>query len=353
MSITFVEKEPSAVGVRATSRSSDETIMVAFGSVFPSTVIVSIFVTLSSSGAVRESDKTDLGLSEVEGASVEIAISFEIGFLKEADNLIFLMFVARNPKPSPINSPISPAINISFFALSIAMIIYPLTILSRNVFQCTMRIMDIYPLGHSSFRIKGKSASIVMDPFDPNAVGLKFPKVDADIVTISHDHKDHNSAILVEGNPYVVSGPGEYEIKGVHILGVSVFHDDKMGAERGKNVMYQYIIDGLTLVHLGDLGHKLTSEQAKEIGTCDILFIPVGGNYTIGSDIASEVSAQFEPKIIIPMHFKKPGLKPDFDDLDGVDKFLKEMGKEEVTPTAKLSITKDKLPEDTEVVVLE
>lgn len=213
--------------------------------------------------------------------------------------------------------------------------------------------MDIYPLGHSSFKIKGKTATIVTDPFDQGMVGLKFPKVEADIVTVSHEHKDHNAVINVDGNPYIIRGPGEYEIKGVHIVGVSVFHDQKMGAERGKNVMYQIIVDGVTLVHLGDLGHKLSTDQAKEIGTCDILFIPVGGYFTIGADIASEVAAQFEPRIIIPMHFKKPGLNPDFDVLSGVDKFLKEMGKEDVTPVSKLSVTKDKLPEDTEVVVLE
>lgn len=213
--------------------------------------------------------------------------------------------------------------------------------------------MDIYPLGHSSFRIKGKQATIVTDPYDQAAVGLKFPKVEADVVTISHDHRDHNASLLVEGTPYVVKGAGEYEIKGVHIVGVSVFHDDKQGEQRGKNVMYQMIVDGVTLVHLGDLGHKLSTEQAKEIGTCDILFIPVGGAYTIGADIASEVAAQFEPKIIIPMHYKREGLKADLDVLSGVDKFLKEMGNEEVAPISKLSITKDKLPEDTQVVVLE
>lgn len=208
-------------------------------------------------------------------------------------------------------------------------------------------------MGHSSFKIKGKTAAIVTDPFDSGMVGLKFPKTEGDIVTVSHEHKDHNAVINVDGNPYIIRGPGEYEIKGVHIVGVSVFHDQKMGAEKGKNVMYQFIVDGVTLVHLGDLGHKLTTEQAKEIGTCDILFIPVGGYFTIGADIASEVAAQFEPRIIIPMHYKEHGLNPDFDVLSGVDKFLKEMGKEDVAPQPKLSVTKDKLPEETEVVVLE
>ena len=203
--------------------------------------------------------------------------------------------------------------------------------------------MDIYPLGHSSFRIKGKAASIVTDPYDQETVGLKFPKVEADIVTASHDHKDHNAVSSVGGSPYIIKGPGEYEIKGIHIVGVSVFHDQKQGEEEGKNVMYQIIVDGVTLVHLGDLGHELTPEQSKEIGTCDILFIPVGGVTTIDPSMASEVAAQFEPKVIIPMHYKKEDL----------DRFLKEMGKEDVVSIPKLSITKDKLPEATDVIVLE
>src|SRR4030043_2410474 len=104
--------------------------------------------------------------------------------------------------------------------------------------------MDISYLGHSSFRIKGKNASVVTDPFDSQMVGLKFPSVEADIVTVSHDHNDHNQSQLVKGVKRVVAGPGEYEIMGVSIIGIPSYHDSEKGAARGKNIIYVYKIDG-------------------------------------------------------------------------------------------------------------
>lgn len=221
--------------------------------------------------------------------------------------------------------------------------------------------MDIYPLGHSSFRIKGKGATVVTDPFDSGAVGLKFPKLEAaDIITISHDHPDHNasSAVLekigTDAKPFIVDGPGEYEIKEVTILGIPSFHDGKSGEERGKNTIYVFTVDGLRLCHLGDLGHKLTDEQVEEIGSVDILFIPVGGHFTIDAKVAAEVVAQIEPTIVIPMHYQRAGLSKDFAEvLAPVGQFLKEMGAEAIVPESKYSTSKDKLPETTTVVVLE
>src|SRR3989344_7371081 len=98
--------------------------------------------------------------------------------------------------------------------------------------------MDIIHLGHSSFRIKGKKASVVTDPFNPQMVGMKFPKIEAEIVTVSHGHTDHNYIEGVEGEKMIIQGPGEYEIKGVKIIGLSTFHDDKNGVERGRNTVY-------------------------------------------------------------------------------------------------------------------
>ncbi|MBI4029181.1 MAG: MBL fold metallo-hydrolase [Candidatus Blackburnbacteria bacterium] len=208
--------------------------------------------------------------------------------------------------------------------------------------------MDIAWLGHSSFRIKGKSASIVTDPFDPS-VGLKFPKVEADIVTVSHAHQDHNRADLVGGSPKVVSGPGEYEIKEVSIFGIPTYHDLKNGQERGSNTVYTISMDGMHLCHLGDLGHKLTQDQLGEIGNIDILFVPVGGVYTIDAQLAVEVVTAIEPKVIIPMHYKLPGLKYE---LAGVEDFIKETGMEPAR-VDKYSVTPDKLPEERQLVVLE
>jgi L-ascorbate metabolism protein UlaG (beta-lactamase superfamily) len=210
--------------------------------------------------------------------------------------------------------------------------------------------MDITYLGHASFRIKGKTATVVLDPFD-SSLGIKFPKVEADIVTVSHPHFDHNAVALVGGSPFVVNGPGEYEVKGVEIVGVSSFHDDKEGKERGRNTIYNLKIDKVNVTHLGDLGQEsLTNEQIEELGNVDVLLIPVGGYYTIDSSVASKISSQLEPKVIIPMHFADPAIK--ITELEGAEKFLKEMGKEGLEPVSKFSITGDKLPEETQVVLM-
>jgi len=209
--------------------------------------------------------------------------------------------------------------------------------------------MDITYLGHSSFRIKTKTATIITDPFDPVMVGLKYSGVDGDIVAISHDHKDHNAADKVSGVKKIVSGPGEYEIMGVSILGYSSFHDDKDGAERGKNTIYVFEAEGLRLAHLGDLGHRLTQEHLREIGEVDILFVPVGGVYTIGPEEAVEVINGIEPKVIIPMHYSLPGLAYK---LSPVEDFIKEIG---ITPQKmdKYVVSADKLPEERQLVILD
>jgi L-ascorbate metabolism protein UlaG (beta-lactamase superfamily) len=213
--------------------------------------------------------------------------------------------------------------------------------------------MDITFLGHSSFRLKGKTATVVTDPFDPEVVGLKFPKVTADIVTVSHQHEDHNQADLVKGVKRLVSGPGEYEIMGVSIIGIPTFHDEKKGAKRGKNTIYVYEMDGLRLVHLGDLGHKLHEKILEKIGDIDILMVPVGGEYTIGPTEAVEVARAIEPKMVIPMHYQMPGLNPaTFAKLSSTKPFLAEIGLL-VEKTDKLSVKKENIGEESKVILLE
>lgn len=214
--------------------------------------------------------------------------------------------------------------------------------------------MDITWLGQSCFKLKGKNASVVIDPFDPDYTGLKLPKLQADVVLTTHEHKDHNfsSAVTTPANtnPMVFKDPGEYEVAGVVITGIHSFHDNSGGSERGTNTIFHLLFEGLDIVHLGDLGQtKLTEEQAAEIGATDILLVPVGSVYTIDAEAASDIVSQLEPKIIIPMHYKTDELKFE---LEGVDKFLKEMGAESVVSQPKLLISKDKLPEEPQVVVL-
>ena len=215
-------------------------------------------------------------------------------------------------------------------------------------------MVDIWWYGQACFKVKGKAASLVFDPYDSEFTGFGPLKLEADIVCVSHDHKDHNNAGVVkkmEGNPFIISGPGEYEISGVNIIGLSSFHDDKEGGERGNNTIYRVSIDDVNIIHLGDLGQKkLTQEQVGELSTCDILMIPVGGVFTIGAAEAPDILAQIEPKIIIPMHYRLAGLKFN---LDGVEKFLSTMGKEKVESVPKLSVSRERLPEETEIVLLQ
>jgi len=214
--------------------------------------------------------------------------------------------------------------------------------------------MDIIRLGHSSFKIRGRSATIVTDPYSKDIVGLKFPEVEAEIVTVSHQHEDHNNTKAVRANPVIVAGPGEYEILGVRIIGIGTFHDTTSGSERGRNTIYRIEIDGVSLTHCGDLGHKLEDTQIEILSGSDVLMIPVGGFYTISADVAKEVVQQLEPTIIIPMHYYSPDLDAKtFGKLTKVEDFIAAMGKDNVSPVPKLSITKDKLPAEQTIVVLE
>lgn len=211
--------------------------------------------------------------------------------------------------------------------------------------------MDITYLGHSSFRLKGKTTAVVVDPYADD-IGIKFPKISADIVTISHDHSDHNKSSKVKDVKRVIAGPGEYEISGVSIIGMKTYHDEKKGEERGVNTVYVYEIDGVRLCHLGDLGHKLSDKKIGEIGDIDVLFIPVGGVYTIDSKKASELARDMEPRYIVPMHYKTGDLnKKIFGELEEVQKFVSEIGvpHEEMT---KLQVKKGLIDEDQKVVIL-
>ncbi len=193
---------------------------------------------------------------------------------------------------------------------------------------------------------------MVIDPYDSDYIGLKFPKTSADIVTISHDHKDHNKSDAVKDVRMVVDGPGEYEIAGISIIGISTYHDDKKGEVRGKNTIYVIEIDSLRVVHLGDLGHKLSEKQLVAIGDVDVLMIPVGGGYTISPAQAVEEVRNIEPKIVIPMHYQTQGLKPElFKKLAPYKTFVGDLGLP-VENFQKLSIKKVTLGEEQKVVIL-
>lgn len=186
--------------------------------------------------------------------------------------------------------------------------------------------MEIKHIGHSCFEIKGKNVILVTDPYGDD-VGLKLPKLKAGIVTVSHDHYDHNNSDAIDGigdkKPFVIKGAGGYEIEGVLIEGIATFHDDEGGVKRGVNTAFDIKMDGINICYLGDLGSELTEEQMEGIDEVDILFVPVGGKYTVDAEGAAKIVNKIEPRIVIPMHYSVPGLKIDLDD---VEKFVKEMG---------------------------
>jgi len=221
----------------------------------------------------------------------------------------------------------------------------------------------IYWAGQSCFQIsvstsKDHSADIVIDPFDEDFTGLKLPNLSADIALITHDHKDHNNVKDLKGPsvgtpPFVIQGPGEYEVKEVFVQGIPAFHGDVNGKEKGQNTIYVIEAEEMRFCHLGDLGQKLlTDEQLEKIDGIDVLMIPVGGEYTIDSSSAQKIISQIEPKIVIPMHYALPKLSMK---LDEVSKFLKTMGKPSIAPIDKLVVKLSALPKEgaMEIVVLQ
>ena len=209
--------------------------------------------------------------------------------------------------------------------------------------------MDITWLGHACFRIRGKHATIITDPYPPD-LGYSLGKPTAHIITVSHQHPGHSYTEGIGGQPKLVTGPGEYEISGVLIIGIATFHDGERGTNKGKNTVYLMEIDEVSVCHLGDLGHMLTAEQIEELGDVDVLLLPVGGVSTINASTAAEVVRRLEPKIVIPMHYQTPAISRELQPVDG---FLKEMGINQVSPQPKLSITKSNLPESTQIFLLD
>ena len=210
--------------------------------------------------------------------------------------------------------------------------------------------MEITYLGHSCFKIRGKQATIITDPYGPET-GYTLGKVTGSIVTISHDHKDHSYAAGVSGEPRIINRPGEYEVGGALIIGLPTYHDNEKGAKRGKNTIFAMEIDELSLCHLGDLGHPLTDTMLEEVGRVDVLMVPVGGIYTIGAQSAAALVRQMDPRIVLPMHYRTPASS--YQDLEAIQTFLHEMGIHEAAPQAKLNVNKNNLPLLMQVTLLD
>ncbi len=209
--------------------------------------------------------------------------------------------------------------------------------------------MEIIWLGHSSFRIRAREATVITDPCPPST-GYTIGKPTADIVTLSHAHDDHTYLKAVAGKPIVLDGPGEYEISGAFLTTISTYHDGEKGAERGRNLAFVIEMEGIKICHLGDLGHTPTADQAEGMTGADVLMIPVGGDSTIDGARASEIVPMLDARIVIPMHYKTPVTKGD---LEPADRFLKEMQATAVQAQTKLSLSYNTVPSDTQVILLD
>jgi len=207
--------------------------------------------------------------------------------------------------------------------------------------------MIIRWLGHACFYCQGEGLGLLTDPFDQQ-VGYPLPAVEADLVTVSHDHYDHNAVDLLPGDPEVIREPGEHKYRSLLVKGYSVYHDEVKGAKRGKNIIFTWEMDGVRLCHLGDLGHLLDGKTIEAIGEVDLLMIPVGGVYTIDGKGAREVVNQLKPRVVIPMHYKTPHLSFELEALDNFTKYFERIRREK-----EWQGTADDLPSAQEVVVLD
>jgi L-ascorbate metabolism protein UlaG (beta-lactamase superfamily) len=209
--------------------------------------------------------------------------------------------------------------------------------------------VDVTWLGHASFRLRGREAALITDPYS-RSLGLNPARQSAEIVTVSHESPNHSAVETVAGGPRILRGPGEYEVSGVMIRGVATLGERLASGQAERNTAYAIEMDELLVCHLGDLGRTLNPEQIETLKDPDVLLVPVGGECTISPAEAAEVVSQLEPKLVIPMHYALPGIKVK---LEPVERFCREMGIEEVRSQPRLSVSRGSLPDETTVLILE
>jgi len=211
--------------------------------------------------------------------------------------------------------------------------------------------MKIKWLGQAAFLITAENGTrIITDPYEAG-MGLNYGEINetADIVTVSHEHFDHNNVAAVKGNPTVIRGAGTIEAKGIKFQGVPSFHDDSGGKERGENTIFCFDVDGARICHLGDLGHQLDDQQAAMLGQVDILLIPVGGTFTVDAEAASQICDKLAPRVVIPMHFRTPrcGLP-----IADAAKFLEDKKNVSKRDSSEVELTSYNLPASRQIIVL-
>lgn len=214
--------------------------------------------------------------------------------------------------------------------------------------------MKVKYYGHAAFLITSDHGTrIITDPYKPGAFGaMSYGKIpdEADVVVVSHEHDDHNSSGELSGNPEVVRTPGKRSAHGIEFNGIPTFHDTSSGKERGGNIIFSFTVDGITICHLGDLGHALSQNEVEAIGAVNLLMLPVGGFYTIDSKVASEVARQLNPSIVIPMHFKTEKCELP---ITPVEEFTRGKARVKVMNSSEISLDKSDLPKEREIIVLQ
>lgn len=209
--------------------------------------------------------------------------------------------------------------------------------------------MKLTWFGHAMFLIETGTKRIVTDPYSPE-VGYPIPEIEADAVTVSHQHYDHNNVKAVRGKPVVVSSPGQFSLNGTSISGLETFHDELRGSKRGKNVIFRFT-DDITVAHLGDYGEeKLRPETEKFLKSCDALLVPTGGIYTIDPAQAVSLIEALKPRAVIPMHYKTDRLTFE---LAGIDEFLNLWHGDIVHAGSTIELSANNLPSATTVYVME
>ena len=209
--------------------------------------------------------------------------------------------------------------------------------------------MDLTWLGHACFRLRGREGVVLTDPPDPHS-GNAIPKTAADLVTISHDDPRHASLRSVGGEPVVLRGPGEYEVREILITGIGTFRDEDKGAKRGKNTVFAIRLDDLVICHLGGLGHILPAVDLERLGDIDVVLVPIGGSdVDLSAPRAAEIIHQLEPKVVVPMSYDPEATTKD----SPFDRLLHELGVKDITPVPKLSLSRSSLPENVQVVALD
>lgn len=219
--------------------------------------------------------------------------------------------------------------------------------------------MEITYLGHSCFKLKNKAGLVIyIDPYSVEMVGGTLPKDVSDVVLISHNHEDHNAGGVITGpvnrnSVFVIDKEGEYEIAGVLITALKTFHDKVNGDECGKNIVFSIVTDGLNIVHLGDLGHQLSTSQIDKLGSIDVLMSPVGGGTSLSAEQALELVKEVSPSYLVPMHYKTSVTKSACGELETLEKFL-DKNKYPVTPESvhKIKLEASSLPDDTQILLM-